>query len=184
MGYTSKTISLITPLLSKVKSVCDLGAQNNYAQPQLPAPYISDWYKSKNIDYLSIDLNGENGSEKWDLSEPVPTDRQFDLVVDAGTGEHVKDFYQCLKNLDSLCKVGGIIYRENPMTGNWPGHGFHYVDSAFYSRLAEKTGYEILHIEEHPAMGNITDGWNVIAIIKKTKEGFVLQNDFPDVFTK
>jgi hypothetical protein len=33
-------------------------------------------------------------------------------------------------------------------------------------------------------MGNVTDGWNVIVIMKKTREGFVSKKDFPNVFTK
>ena len=43
MGYTGFTISLVETVLAQgeVKNVIDLGAQNNYAQPTLPAPYMS-----------------------------------------------------------------------------------------------------------------------------------------------
>lgn len=173
MGYTSKSIEIVNKYLSGVKSVCDLGAQNNYSQPHLPAPYMSEWYKQKGIEYVSIDINGENGSLAFDLSKPIKYDQTFDLVCDFGTGEHVEGFYHCMKNIDKLCKVGGIIIRENPKTGNWPGHGFNYVDVHFYYDLCEATGYELLHIEEWPAMGNDKDGWNVIAVMRKTKSGFI-----------
>lgn len=191
MGVTSKSVEIINKVLKlhTVKSVCDLGAQNDYQDHIVRTgpskyPYFSEWWKAKGVDYISIDLNGENDAKKWDLSKPIKTDRTFDLVCDFGTSEHVQEYYQCLSTIDQLTKVGGYIIKENPKTGNWPGHGYHYVDQQFYKDLCAKTGYELIHIEEHPAMGNITDGWNVIVIMKKTREGFVSKKDFPNVFTK
>lgn len=185
MGYTNKSIDIVNRYLREVKSVCDLGAQNNYAQPRLPAPYMSEWYKSNGIsDYMAIDLNGENESKQWDLSEPLKTTKKFDLVADFGTSEHVKDLYQCMLNVHNLTKVGGLMIHENPKTGNWPLHGFHYRDKDFYYQLAEMNGYQLEQLEEHPAMGNTTDGWNVIAVMRKTKEGFISREQFPHVHSK
>lgn len=184
MGYTDKSIDIVNKYITQVKSVCDLGAQNNYAQPKLPAPYMSEWFKNNGItDYISIDLNGENESKQWDLSEPVKTNKQFDLVADFGTSEHVKDLFQCMANVNKLTKVGGLMIHENPKTGNWPGHGFHYRTIQFYEQLASVSGYDLLHTEEHPAMWNTTDGWNVIAVMRKNKEGFISKDKFPHVFT-
>jgi SAM-dependent methyltransferase len=183
MGYTGKSIEIILNVLKdyNIKSVCDLGAQNNYSQPYLPAPYMKDWYESRGIKYVSIDMNGENGSLPYDLSKPLPKMEQFDLVCDFGTGEHVNNgFYQCLKNIDTLCKVGGIIVRENPKTGNWPGHGFNYIDMKFYIDLCKQAEYKLFVLEEHPAMNNINDGWNVIAAMQKTKKGFI--NEIPEYY--
>jgi hypothetical protein len=42
----------------------------------------------------------------------------------------------------------------------------------FYSEFARLAGYEIVEIGEHAAMGNVTDGWNVYAILHKTKARF------------
>ena len=173
------------PFLKHIKSVCDLGAQNNFAQPLLPTPYMSEWYKGKGItDYISIDLNGENDSKKWDLSQPVKTNKQFDLVADFGTSEHVKDLYQCFANVNKLCNVGGIMIHENPKTGSWPKHGFHYRDMKFYVDLAEAAGYALVQLEEHPACWNTADGWNIIAVMEKKKEGFIKREQFPYVFTE
>lgn len=180
MGYTNKSIDIINPYIAPGKSVCDLGAQNNYAQPLLPAPYMSEWFKSNGItDYMAIDLNGENDSKKWDLSEPVKTNKQFDIVTDFGTSEHVKDLYQCFANVNKITKVGGYMIHENPKTGNWPGHGFHYRTVEFYKELAEVAGYDLIHTEEHPACWNTVDGWNIIAVMRKTKEGFISKDKFP-----
>lgn len=185
MGYTGKSIDIINPLIKDVKSVCDLGAQNNYAQNRLPAPYMSEWWKNNGInDYMSIDLNGENDSKQWDLSEPLKTNKKFDLVTDFGTSEHVKDLYQCMANVNKLTKVGGIMVHENPKTGNWPQHGFHYRTMDWYKQFAELNGYHIMKLEEHPAMWNVTDGWNVIAVMIKMKEGFIEREQFPNAFTE
>lgn len=185
MGYTNKSIELVNRYLGEIKTVCDLGAQNNYSQILSVAPYMSEWYKAKGItDYMAIDLSGENDSKKWDLSEPVKTSKKFDLVADFGTSEHVKDLYQCMANVNKLCKVGGLMIHENPKVGNWPKHGFHYRDQDFYYQLAEINGYQLEQIEEHPAMGNTTDGWNVIAVMRKTKEGFISREQFPKSYTE
>lgn len=187
MGYTSFTISKIEPLLTNVKSVIDLGAQNNYAQPDLPAPYISEWYKEKQIEYSCIDLNGENNAIPFDLSEKI-AGGQFDLVVDAGTSEHIgkngvfswEAIYNCWLNKHNLLKMDGLMYNENPKTGNWPGHGFNYYTTKFYNQLQQSTDYDyrILDIGEHPAMGNTTDGWNVFTILKKKSEKFPSLEEF------
>lgn len=185
MGATGKSIEVINNIRVKFnpKTVCDLGAQNNYDQPKLPAPYMSEWWKSKGIkEYMSIDLSGENDSKQWNLSEPLKTTKTFDLVMDLGTSEHVKDYYQCFANMDKLCKVGGIIYKENPMTGHWPGHGFHYVTEDFYIQLAKISGYEIWKLETHYAMHNYESGGNIICVMRKIKEGFIAREEMPQTF--
>ena len=65
MGYTSFSVEKLEGLIQKYKptSIIDLGAQNMYNQPLLPALYASEWYQKQGIKYLSIDLNGENNSE-------------------------------------------------------------------------------------------------------------------------
>lgn len=189
MGVTSESVKLLRKVFNhqpNIDSVCDLGAQNNYTDDVVKTapskyPYFSEWwYQWKNdIKYLSIDLNGENDSQRWDLSKPLPTRLQFDLVCDFGTSEHVDDIYQCFANIDSLCKIGGVMIHENPKTGNWPQHCFHYYTQGFYIDLAVKTGYEILEIGETVAMGNYETGNNVFCIMRKTKEIFVNREQFP-----
>lgn len=194
MGVTSESVKLLNKVFNHkpvITSVCDLGAQNNYTDEIVrnnPAryPYFSEWWKIKNpdIQYLSIDLCGENGSEKWDLSKPLPTRMQFDLVCDFGTSEHVDDIYQCFANVDALCKIEGIMIHENPKTGNWPLHCFHYYTQGFYIDLAVKAGYEILELGETVAMGNFETGNNVYCIMRKKREGFMNREQFPETQKK
>lgn len=185
MGYIHSTIEAIDRLGKEynIKSVVDLGAQNNFTFNYLPAPYVSGWYKEKGIEYMCIDLNGENDAKQWDLGEPLKTNKKFDLVVNAGTLEHVKDLFQGFANMHKLCRVGGIMVHENPRTGNWPGHGYHYFDNAFYRKLAEATGYTLIDIKNTVSAHNYETGNNVMAILLKQKDTFIKREDFPQVFT-
>ena len=189
MGYTGFTVELIEKHLDGVKSVVDLGAQNMYNQPVLPAPYASEWYKEKGIHYGSFDASGENNSSTWDLSKFNSQIRgldNWDVVVDAGTSEHVGDngkfgweaIYNCWLNKFNLVRTGGKIISENPKTGNWPGHGFNYYTEDFYRNLEAKSDLKILSLGEHPAMGNTTDGWNIYCVMEKTGEKFPTLAEF------
>jgi hypothetical protein len=184
MGYIESTIKGVKMLIDiyKVKTVCDLGDQFNFTVPYLPAPYMSEWYKERNIDYLSIDLNGLNDSKKWDMAEPIKTNKKFDMVVNAGFSEHVKDFYQCYANIDKLTKVGGLILCENPRTKNWPGHAHHYIDDKFYVDLAREQGYGIIEIKNTVAAHNYQTGNNVFCILKKINAGFISRDKFPKYY--
>lgn len=122
----------------------------------------------------------------------------FDLVTDFGTSEHVVrmkaftsvpfhdghinsiypdgvedallGFYHCWKNKHDVLKKGGFMVNVNPKTGNWPDHGYHYYTLAFYEKLAELCGYQIIQLEEHAAMGNVLNGWNICCILMKLND--------------
>ena len=191
MGYTGFSKQIINTVIKTYdpKSVIDLGAQQDYDQPNLPAPYIDGWYKDKGMEYHSVDANGENESWVKDLGvypmEDISYDR-FDLVVDAGTSEHIEQdgafsweaIYNCWLNKHNLLKEDGIMVSENPKTGNWPGHGFNYVSKEFYRQLEAATDYHIILLDEHPAMGNDTDGWNVICVMQKRSDKFPTFEEF------
>jgi hypothetical protein len=195
MGYTHFTVERIEDIIKlfKPQTVCDLGAQNMYNQPQLPAPYASSWYKMLGIDYYSIDINGENDSIILDLSKEMSLDerrffvsKKVDMLIDAGTSEHVGDngkfsweaIYNCWKIKHDLLKNYGVMYSENPKTGNWPGHGFNYYTQDFYSELAGAAGYHIINTGVHPACNNTTDGWNVYCTLVKGKSDFITLEQF------
>lgn len=180
MGYTNETLKRIIPLLEqhRITSVIDLGAQNNYTIP-LPAPYMKEWYEARDIAYTAIDISGENGSFALDLAYPLEDNLgQFDLLVDAGTSEHIgiegkfdpHAIYNCWRTKHELVKAGGYMVNENPKSGHWPGHGFNYYTMEFYMRLQVKQGYKMLDIGEHPAMGNITDGMNIHSVFQKVND--------------
>lgn len=190
MGVTSKSIERLQTILARhqVKSVCDLGAQNDYRDEIIRTnpkvyPFISEWWRARGVEYTSIDLSEQNGAIGHDLSTIISGfTGPFDMVCDFGTSEHVENYYNCNWNIHTLCKPGGLIVKENPLVGNWPGHGLHYVDEKFYEALAGENDYKILELGREAAMGNFTDGWNVVVVMQKLKDNiFCLPSDFPAV---
>lgn len=193
MGVTSFDIPIIEKYLPRPgDTVIELGAQNNYAQPHLPAPYMREWYEGSMINYISIDLTGEDSSIQLDLSKPLPKNLLgfSTLVTDFGTSEHVgetlEDYYQCWLNKWNLCKVGGYIISENPMTENWTGHGKHYLGELFYGMLPLYDSVAVKETGIHPAMGNTKDGWNVWGVVYKAGEKFHTFDQFKKlpIYTK
>lgn len=197
MGYTLFTKELVEKVIKDYnpKSVIDLGAQNDFSGPNLPAPYISEWYKEIGIErYMCIDLNGENFAYKLDLSKYLPVDfinfigtlsngdpflfsREVDLVGDVGTIEHIgrdgkfdwEASYICWCNKWNLLKKGGIMVNENPKTQSWVGHGFAYFTKEFYLEMeAMYPWFRIIELGEHAACHNYKDGWNIYCVLQKT----------------
>lgn len=95
MGITSSDIILINKALEiepDIRTVIELGSQNLYLADTNPVfpPFASDWYKAKELRYACIDMAGDNGASKFDLSsEKSLPFNGFDLVTDFGTSEHV-----------------------------------------------------------------------------------------------
>lgn len=190
MGYTGFTKNIVATVIKTYdpKSVIDLGSQQDYDQPNLPAPYISGWYEENGVAYTCIDLNRENGAIASDLGAVMGSYLvdQADLMVDAGTSEHVgkensfdwEAIYNCWIHKHSLLKEGGIMVNENPKTGNWPGHGFNYYTKEFYRALEAATDYHVILLDEHPAMENRVDGWNVVCVMQKKSDKFPSLEEF------
>ena len=157
--------------MQSTKRILELGNQTIYfgAQWEKPAKL---WFQQKGYEHISIDLNGQDGALIFDLCTPLSPEMlalgQFDAATDFGTSEHVANLYECYHSLDQWCRSGGLIFHENPKTGSWPLHGFHFFREAFYWEFAKVTGYELLGCGEHAAMGNFHDGWNIWAVLRKT----------------
>lgn len=157
------------------KTMLELGDQNIYFGDEYgtySTPYFKKHYKT--LEHICIDIKPEKHAVVKDLREPLDMG-EFDIITNWGTTEHVapkegKGLYEAFKNVHDACKVGGLMFHENPKTGNWPGHGDHYMTKAFYSKLVELTGYELLELDEHAAMHNTTDGWNIYAVLRKQED--------------
>ena len=62
------------------------------------------------------------------------------------------------------------MIHENPLTGNWPGHGYHYFTEKFWKEFAKMCDYELLENTIEAAMGNVTDGWNSCSVLRKVND--------------
>lgn len=150
------------------------------------------YYSDKGYQHTSIDINGKDGALKLDLSKPIKENLgTFDLVMDAGTTEHVSDLYECLANVFKF--AGNIIIHKNPRTGSFNDgyhEGAHHFTIHFWREYANLTNLEILELFEYPIYHNIVDGWEVVAVIKKKEESkMITKKEFEEklsnyVFTR
>ena len=145
-------------------SILELGNQFLYASTISAA---KPFFTGRGFDHVSIDLNGQDGALPIDLAKPFDLGRTFDYITDFGTSEHVPNLHRCLANLHHHAHIGTVFFHVNPLTGNWPGHGFWYRDEEFYSAFAKLTGYRLAELSRRFACGNSTDGWNICARMEK-----------------
>ena len=97
------------------------------------------------LDYASItaiDFHGTPEALKLDLNLPVALDRQFDVLLNGGTAEHVFNVHQFFKTSHELTRPGGLMVHAMPFCG-WVEHGFYSFNPTFYWDLAIANGYSL-----------------------------------------
>ena len=91
--------------------------------------------------YEAIDFHGVGESiHKFDLNELVPLEKQFDIVSNFGTAEHVFNVYQVFKTIHDLTKPGGPMLHGMPFPV-WVDHGFYTFQPTFFFDLAQANAY-------------------------------------------
>lgn len=91
MGVTSFEIKLLESVIDryKPKSVIEFGSQTNYTtQETARPPFMSEWFVSRGLIYVCIDLAGDNEALQFNWSYPLMLGTLFGLVTDFGSGEH------------------------------------------------------------------------------------------------
>lgn len=190
MGITSLTMGQIERLSSMGYPLAgmrmlELGNQYLYLDPPSDIPHLTPakgWFEARGVDHTSIDLNGKDGAIALDLSKPLLGWKPFDVVTNFGTAEHVSDYWQCLKNMHDLTRIGGLMFHVSPAKDHWPGHGMHYVNLLTFKILSELCGYDVAFIERHPSMGNFIDGDQIHAMmVRRYDEPFPTREKFSHV---
>lgn len=93
-------------------------------------------------EYAAIDLHGTPLAERQDLNLPYEPSRQFDLVFNLGTTEHVFNQFEAFNTIHKLCKTGGFMVHSLPHSGGREHGFFNYHSTVFYD-LAAANGYTI-----------------------------------------
>lgn len=110
------------------------------------SPSSKLFWSSLGVERTAIDLVGD--AVRIDLNRgriPWRLRGYFDLVVNAGTTEHVANQANAFSVIHDLCKVGGIMYHELP-AGGAIDHGLFSYEPKFFRLLAQANGYEELFI--------------------------------------
>jgi SAM-dependent methyltransferase len=109
-----------------------------------------DFYKKLGFnEYACIDADGKKDSFLFDLNENLAEKynykKQFNLVTNHGTTEHVFDQAKIFDNTHNLCKKGGIMIHAIPFQG-FVNHGFYSYQPSFFHQLAMANDYELINI--------------------------------------
>ena len=79
--------------------------------------------------------------------------REFDLLYDGGTLEHVFHLPNALANIHKVVKPGGHIIHFNPMN-NDPDHGFYQFSPTFYHDYYQANDFKIVRMFIFRIAGN------------------------------
>ncbi len=83
----------------------------------------------------SVDVSDYEGATYVaDLGDPVTLPRQFDMVIDSGSLEHVFDVATALRNVIGFARPGGRIIHVLPVN-NLSGHGFWQFSADLFHAL-------------------------------------------------
>jgi len=94
----------------------------------------------------TLDYSAYEGADLlYDLNQPIPGDLKgrFDVVVEAGSLEHIFNFPVAVANLMHMTKVGGTIF-ASAVSNNLCGHGFYQFSPELIFRVFTfENGFEL-----------------------------------------
>lgn len=93
---------------------------------------------------VAIDYGGTEKALRLDLNHPISLGREFDVVYNGGTAEHVFNVWQFFKTVHDHTRSGGLMIHGSPFTG-WLDHGFFNFNPTLYWDLAAANGYIVHH---------------------------------------
>lgn len=113
-----------------------------------PFETAADLFQNLGFETVSaLDISDYEGADVIaDLNDPTLPDtlgRQFDLIYDSGTIEHIFDAPTALRSLARMVKKGGAIVHATPSNG-FLDHGFWQVSPDLYRTFYAKAGFEVL----------------------------------------
>lgn len=104
----------------------------------------------------ALDFTAAEGADHiHDLNQPVPPalKKQFDLIIDGGTTEHVFQIGVALENCHEMLKPGGVMMSFVAADG-WFGHGFFQTGPDVPWRYWHHClGYEVLEASAQERQG-------------------------------
>ncbi len=113
------------------------------------APASRDFWQSLGFSYFAIEYGGYRDSISLDLnSGSVPPDLRsaFDLLINAGTTEHVANQDNAFRVMHDLVKPGGLMIHEVPASGMLT-HGLVSYTMQFFWALCRENNYEVIDLE-------------------------------------
>src|SRR3989338_8219287 len=118
------------------------GIMNSESMPR----YSDDFFKAlgaKEVDSLDAS-DYEGASIIFDLNQPLKGQKkQFDIVFDGGSLEHIFNIPVVMENYIKLVKTGGRFIGHIP-ANNYLGHGFYQFSPEFFFKVfSQENGFSI-----------------------------------------
>lgn len=137
-----------------------------------------DYFVSLGVDHVSVDLNNRYDSLKLDLSKPIDSLRDFDIVTNYGTSEHILDQYQAFRNIHNFMKTGGFQVHAVPLVGSWKDHCVYHYTGDFFRNLSEACKYEVVENKTIPIKTSFGIDHLTCSVLEKTNDLFCTEEEF------
>ena len=112
------------------------------------APASQAFWESLGFSYSAVEYGGHRGVTSLDLnrdSVPPSLQQSFDLVVNAGTTEHVVNQDNAFRVMHDLAKVHGVMMHELP-GGGMMTHGVVSYNVQFFWLLCRDNNYDVIDL--------------------------------------
>jgi hypothetical protein len=116
------------------------------------APSSAPFWQALGWEYAAVDYGGHRHSRAIDLNRdcaPLDWLGKYDLLINAGTTEHVANHDNAFRVMHDLVRVGGCMIHEVPVAG-FLTHGLVVYSIKFFWHLCRENGYEVLRLEMLP----------------------------------
>jgi hypothetical protein len=147
-------------------------ANNGYAEEYFRTVGAKEIHSFDNSDY-------EGATHVHDLNQDIPEQykKQYNVVLDSGSLEHVFNFPTAIKNCMEMVQVGGYYLAITP-ANNLMGHGFYqFSPELFYSIFNAGNGYELVRLIAFENRSNTE--WYSVTSPESVKERVTLTNSRP-----
>lgn len=128
----------------------------------------------------SLDCSDYEGATYvHDMNTPIPGNlkRQYSVVLDGGSLEHIFNFPVAIKNCMEMVRVGGHYLAITP-ANNFMGHGFYqFSPELFFGIFSPSNGYELnrlIAFEDNP-----NSEWYLVKKTASVKSRITLINSRP-----
>lgn len=133
-------------------TAADMAAPDGLETMLGSSPLSERFWASLGFRYTAFEYGGRHGVTAFDLNSdvlPIEMRGSFDLVVNAGTTEHVFDQDHVFRVIHDLTVPGGIMMHSGPSSG-WIMHSLYQYGPKFFWNLSEANDYEILRLQLLP----------------------------------
>lgn len=150
---------------------------------KLASAYFIDYGASE---IIMLDVNKSDGALPVNLSKPIDSVDllgSFDMLIDGGTSEHIRNQYNCFHNAFNLCKVDALMFHVLPVKNHWGSHGRWNYPMDFFVELACYSGYTTIDIHQNNYVSELVGGKHDLAFVcfkREVHSTFVSQEIFQE----